>query len=223
MAIDTYRTGRAYTVAQAASLAGTSPRTIRAWLKGDDRPERRIKPVFGTVREDEELSFLELAEIVVAARFRAYGGKLQKVRDAHSYARARWPDLAYPFASLRLKILGAEIIHQFDEEYGGAALAISTGANQFAMPALVEEALDLFDFDIQDEMATRWFPAGRDVPVVLDPRFAGGRLAIVDRGVTVETISRRFHRARQSIRFIARDLQLTPHQVEEALKFAEAA
>jgi len=182
-----------------------------------------MEPVFGASRDTDALSFLELAEIIVASRFRSYGGKLQKVRDAHAYARKRWPDLAYPFASLRLKILGGEVIHEFDQEYGGKALAISMGGNQFALPALVEGAVELFDFDPQDEMAVRWFPAGRTVPIVVDPHFAGGRLAVVNRGITVSAISQRFHKGKQSIDFIARDLQLKRLDVEEALKWAEAA
>jgi uncharacterized protein (DUF433 family) len=222
MTLDLYRTGKSYTIREVAALTATSPQTIRSWLPGDDREHRRIKPVFGQPRESKELSFLELAELVVAAKFRAYGGKLQKIRDAHRYAGEHWPDLPYPFASLRLKILGGEVIHQFDLEYGGQALAISI-RDQFAIPSLVEDALDLFEFDEEDQMATRWFPAGRDVPIVLDPRFAGGRLAVASRGVTVETIGRRFHKGKQSIDFIARDLQLKRHEVEEALRLSEAA
>lgn len=223
MGLDNYRTGSSYTIAQAAALAGTSAQNVRRWLRGYEHENHRMEPLFGAAREAPMLSFLDLAEVVVAARFRAYGGKLQKVRDAHEYARRQWPDLAYPFASLRLKVMGGEIIHEFDEEYGGKPLAISLGGAQFAMPGLVQEALELFDFDEHDNMATRWFPAGRTVPIVIDPRFAGGRLAVVDRGVTVATIGLRFRKGKQSIDFIARDLQLTRHQVEEALKLADAA
>jgi len=128
-----------------------------------------MTPLFGPARGAKELSFLELAEVIVAARFRAFGGKLQKIRDAHTFARSRWADLPYPFASVRLKIPGGELIHEFDEEYGGQALAVSMGGTQFAIPSLVVEAVDLFEFDSSDRMATRWFPAGINVPVVLDP------------------------------------------------------
>ncbi len=41
--------------------------------------------------------------------------------------------------------------------------------------------------------------------------------------MTVATISARFHKGKQSIEFIARDLQLKKSEVEEALKLADAA
>lgn len=235
MALDLYRTGKAYTISEAAKLAETTPQTVRRWLKGYEHEAHRMESVFGERRESRPLSFLELAEIIVAARFRASGGRLQKVRDAHTFARERWPELPFPFASLRLKMLGGEMIHEFDEQYGGKSLAISTGnpatatgavqknGQQYAIPAMVEDAIELFDFDQQDEMAERWYPAGRNVPIVLDPRIAGGRLSILGRGVTVAAIIRRFCDGKQSIDFIARDLDLRRSQVEEALKFAEAA
>lgn len=223
MALDLYRTGKSYTIRDVALLADTTPQTVRRWLQGYENERGNMEPVFGQRRISPVLSFMELAEIVVAARFRSYGGTLQKVRDAHAYAREQWPELPYPFASLRLKMLGGEMIHQFDRTYGGEALAISLGSGQYTLPGLVGQALDLFDFDEADEMAIRWYPAGRDVPIILDPKMAGGRLSIVDRGVTVETIRRRFYKGRQSIHFIARDLDLSPAQVEEAIKFSEAA
>ena len=190
-----------------------------------------MEPVFGDLQPESAepllLSFLELAEIVVAVRFTGQGGKLLKVRDARSFARKEWPELPYPFASLRLKKLGGELIHEFDSDYGGKALAISIGRpgeEQWTLPNMAQEALDLFDYDEPgDEMAIRWYPAGRDVPIVVDPHFAGGRLTVVGRGVTVENIKARFFRYRQSIAYIANDLDLRRHDVEEILKLAEPA
>jgi uncharacterized protein (DUF433 family) len=72
-------------------------------------------------------------------------------------------------------------------------------------------------------LSERWFPAGRDVPVVVDPRFAGGQPTIWKRGVTVDTIARRFREGREKVASIARDLELRPRDVEEAIRFAKIA
>ena len=69
--LDRFRSGKAYTVAQAARLADTSPATVRRWLKGYSAPRHHMEPVFGAKPEDiNRLSFLELVELIVASRFR---------------------------------------------------------------------------------------------------------------------------------------------------------
>ena len=228
--LDSFRTGDAYTVRQAAIYVGTSPATIRRWLTGYDHQSRHMEPVFRdkarAAGEVPTLSFLDLAEIAVAVTFTQHGGKLEKVRAARRRALNDYPDLLYPFASLRLKQIGGEILHVVDEELGGKALALSLGGlegEQYVLPQFVAEALDLFDFDPLDQMATRWFPAGKDVPVVIDPRVAGGRLSVVGYGVTVETIHRRFFTANQEIQFIADDFELEPRTIEEIIRLAPAA
>ncbi len=228
--LDPFRTGKAYTIAQAARFAGTTSPTIRRWLMGYKNRDRQMQPVFSDKLDEDgstpRLSFLDLCEIVVAVRFRKFHGDLEKVRQARKRALSQWPELQYPFASLNLKIMGGEMLHVFDEEYGGKPLVISVGSpgeEQYTLPHMVEEALDLFHFDAEDRMAVRWFPAGRNSAVVVDPRFAGGRPTIQGRGVTVNGIYRRFKIGLEKQVAIARDLDITTDDVEEALRYAGVA
>jgi uncharacterized protein (DUF433 family) len=226
---DPFRTAPAYSISEAARYAGTTPATVRRWIKGYDSAMGHMEPVF----EDKDsadgstprLSFLDLAEIIVAVKFTQLGGKLDKVRFARGRAHQKWPALQYPFASLRMKAIGGELLHVVDEEYGGMALALSIGGphgDQYVLPNLVAEALDLFEFDKETELAIRWFPAGRDSAVVVDPRFAGGRPTIKGRGVTVDSIFRRWTKGGEKQRAIADDLELSVDEVEDALRFAAA-
>jgi len=228
--LDTYRTGKAYTVGEVAHLVKTSPSTVRRWIKGYvyDAQGRRMAPVFGEKDVGDGspplLSYLDLIEILVAVRFTQHGGKLEKVRAAREMAKKKWPDLRYPFASVRLKMAGGDLLHGFDEEYGGAPLSMTLGtpeAPQYALPHIVEGALELLDFE--GDLSVRWFPAGRDVPIVVDPRFAGGRPTIVKTGVTVDTIARRFVDGHEKMAYIARDLSIRTKDVEEAIRYAKAA
>lgn len=228
--IDRYRTGRAYTIREVAHLVSTTDSTVRRWIKGYTyEPQgRQMEPVFPEMDPRDGsaafLSYLHLIEILVAVRFTQYGGKLEKVRNARAFAAKKWPNVRYPFASLPLKMAGGELLHEFDEHYGESALAITLGtpeAPQYTLPHIVEEALDLQDFD--RDLSVRWFPAGRDVPIVVDPRFAAGRPTIWKTGVTVDTIARRFREGREKVASIARDLGINPRDVEEAIRYAQAA
>jgi uncharacterized protein (DUF433 family) len=187
-----------------------------------------MAPVFGEKGSESGaplLSYLDMIEILVAVRFTQYGGKLEKVRMARAFAAEQWPKLRYPFASLSLKMAGGEMLHDFEEKHGEAKLSISIGtpsARQNTLPVIVEDALDLQDFG-DDELSVRWYPAGREVPIVVDPRFGGGRPTIVRRGVTVDIIAKRFRDGRETVASIARDLKLRPRDVEEAIRYAKAA
>jgi uncharacterized protein (DUF433 family) len=226
--LDRYRTGRAYTIADVALLVGSTDATVRRWIKGYSAQGRRMAPVFGEKYTGDTsgvlLSYLDMIEILVAVRFTQHGGKLEKVRNARQFATKKWPKARYPFASLQLKMAGGEMLHDFDEANGGPALSITLGTPenpQYTLPHIVEEALALQDFE--QDFSVRWYPAGRDVPIVVDPRYAGGRPSILHRGVTVDTIARRFRLGHEKVASIARDLELAPAAVEEAIRYAPAA
>jgi uncharacterized protein (DUF433 family) len=188
-----------------------------------------MAPVFGGARRRSDeapkvVSFLELIEIVVVARFRKGSPghpavKLERLRRAHAYARERF-QLPYPFASLKLQEYGGHILHEFDvQEPGDTALALDMGG-QWVLPGLVRDELKHFEY--ANELVSRWYPAGPEIPVVVDPHIAAGRPTIAGSGVTLNTIRERFA-AGDSIAFIAEDFELEPSVIEKALQFATAA
>ena len=183
-----------------------------------------MAPVFGARSETESaagVSFLQLIEIVVVAQFRR--GKrsvqLDRLRRAHAFARERF-GLPYPFASLSLREFGGHVLHEFDEaDPDGPALALDIGG-QWVIPGFVTNTLARIDFSEVDRLAERWFPAGRDVPIVLDPRVGAGRLTVVGSGVTVDTIYGRFQ-AGESIELLADDYDLNEAAIQEAIRYAD--
>ena len=221
---DVLRYGKAYTVGQAARLAGVAPATVRRWLKGYEAPGRQMAPVFGAGGSPDGapgVSFLQLIEIVVVAQFRR--GKrpvqLDRLRRAHAFARERF-GLPYPFASLSLREFGGHVLHEFDEaDPHGPALALDIGG-QWAMPGVVSSLLECVDFSAVDHQAERWFPAGRDAPIVLDPRIGAGRLTVLGTGVTIDTIYQRFM-AGESIEQLADDYDLSAATIQEAIRYAD--
>jgi uncharacterized protein (DUF433 family) len=228
VSIDRFRAGKAYTVAQAARLADTSPATVRRWLKGYYSPRHRMKPVFGAKDQDaSRLSFLELVELIVASRFRKKtdshpGIALDKIRKAHTYARDRW-GLPYPFASLKLLDDGVHILREFDaKETGGPTLLALDKGGQWALPGAV---IDQFDNHLEfsgkpgDPFAVRWRPYGADVPIVLDPHVAGGQPTVAGRAITIETLRSR-RDGGESVQSLADDYELPVRVLEDVLERA---
>lgn len=222
--IDLFRRGKAYSVAQAGRLARTSAPNVRRWLLGYEAPGHRMEPVFGSKDPQASplaVSFLELTELIVVARFRQgeVSGrpiKLSRLRDAHEFAR-RELGLPYPFATLKLREFGGHILHTFETAHPGPGhLALDLHGN-YVLPHFVEEELDLFDFE--DEFASRWFPAGRERRIVVDPRLAGGQPTILGTGVTADIVRRRFE-AGEKMDTLADDFDLEIADVEEAIRFA---
>ena len=229
---DSFRTGKAYTVEQAAQLAGTTPATVRRWLLGYEAPGHRMAPVFGDRARQQVgdillVSFLELIEIVVISGFRRGTGgghpvSLERLRKAHEFARDCFK-LPFPFASLKLSESGGHVMHEFDERYPDRArLALDIGG-QWELPWPVRTDLEHVDFDRsagrRDPFALRWFPKGREIPIVVDPRIAAGRPTIYRRGITLETITLRWRHG-EPIKDIAQDYELEPDFVEEVLRLA---
>lgn len=218
-----WRTQPMYTIREAAHLARVAPATVRRWLHGytpdPRRPWRQSPPVFGDQVESLFVSFLQLVEIVIASDFRKVGHvKLDVVRAAHENGK-RETGIEYPFAHLQLESLGGHIIRWIREGDGAGARARAVDSpDQWALPGLVAERIRALDYE--RELAARWYPVGKDVPVVIDPLYSAGLPTIVGRGVTIGTIYRRW-RAGQLIEFIADDLRIASASVERVLQYAE--
>jgi len=180
-----------------------------------------MRPVFGkrekTKEAKVEVSFLQLAEIVVVSRFRKRRVKLERLRRAHQFAR-EFLHIEYPFAWLKLKTDGAHVLGVFQDREPGETLLALDKFGQWTLPGEVIQALELFEYE--EEFASRWYPIGRNVPIVIDPRFGAGKPTIPDRRLTIETIFKRW-KAGQTISFIASDFKLSRSLVETTLQYAD--
>ena len=219
-AVNGWRTDPMYTFSDAARLARVSPGTIRNWLFGYTAGERSVPPLF---RPDAEqgamVSFVQLVEIVVASRFRkAERKKIETVRRAYENARKIYK-LDYPFAHLRLSAIGGHIVHDLRGHSPSESLQALDVPEQRTLPGLVQEIHDQLDWD--QDLASRWYPVGKNIPIAVDPLVSAGMPTILGRGVTVRTIYRRWKDGHLSMDFIADDYQIERSQVEFACRYAE--
>lgn len=218
---DPFRTGRVYTIGEAARLADTHPTTARRWLQGIAVEGRvRSEPVFHRGATDKPwVSFLELAELVIVARYRKENVPLKTLRRAHRYASEKW-DTEYPFAHLKMARMGRHVLCEFREAHPTKAnLTVLDQDGQYVLPGIVADEYLHFDFDDTDQLAIRWYPYGRDVPIVVDPHFGAGRPTVPGRGVRIETLKQR-NKAGQDPESLAVDFLLDIQTVKMVLEHA---
>lgn len=135
------------------------------------------------------------------------------------HARKRW-QVEYPLAERRLQLLGGRVLDD-----PGLAIDLDWPSSQPALPMLAAFATEVFEYDTLEEphhdaaWATRFYPAGPQGPLMVDPQFASGAVTFVNRGVTLETVIGR-RKAGEPVDFIADDLRLVPSGVQDALQFA---
>lgn len=213
-----WRTEPLYAISEVAHLTHVSHQTIRNWLYGYEVKYRKVLPILGKHDKAPQVSFLQLAELLIASGFRKNSIPLERIRDAHDFAQSQW-GIEYPFASLKLEPLGGHILHAYDEKYPGLSLAtLDTKLQQWTLPGLVIDTIHSFDYEL--ELVARWYPKGKEVPIVVDPQISAGLPTIKNRRVTVETIRKRF-KAKYSPPFIASDLKLKQSEVLDALRWAD--
>lgn len=228
---DGWRTQPMYTISEAARLAHVSSSTVRRWLFGY-RPDKRfpqfvVPPVLGDAEVSPYVSFLQLVELVVASEFRRVSRvKLDVVAQAHTNLRNE-TDIPYPFAHEELELLGGHVIRWLHRNGGTEVESVDT-PQQAAMSSLVERRIHesaerhVRTLEFIRQLASRWYPVGKQVPIVVDPLFSSGIPTIDGRGVTVGAIYRRWKAdPHDNIRFIADDLQLDAQLVEQVLKYAD--
>lgn len=216
------RTAPLYSPAEAARLAGTTPATVLRWFCGSETSPALFSDRQRQSLETFHLSFLELVEAIVARRFRQHGVSVEQLQQSRESARKHW-QVEYPFAERRLKLLGGRVLAP-----EGAAIDIEWPSTQPALPKLAKLATQVFDYEELDQgdaraaWVQRFFPAGESAPLVIDPRFAGGSVTFLNRGLLLDTVVQRWQ-AEESIAFIAADFGLEEASVEAALRYALAA
>ncbi len=157
---------------------------------------------------------------MVAGRLRKSGKRVsfQKVRIAYTNAQQEWA-IEYPFAHMKLEALGGHIVHFLSSGGSVDSFPALDTPGQSTLPGLLRsETVDQIEYD--DKLAARWFPVGKTVPIVVDPRLSAGLPVIKGRGVTVQAIHKRF-KSGLRINFIAKDFEMDTALIETALQYAD--
>ena len=212
----------------AARLVGLSTDRVRRWLHGYSRtyPIRsgevrtsRKKPV---VRRDGAesstfASFLDVVDLLFVKRFLDYGIPLQRLRKALDEAASILH--GHHFAQRSFFTDGRSIYLQIKSAPNADALLELLSNGQWVIAPVIRSVAHQIDFHDQSGLAERWFPLGRDKPVVIDPEIAFGAPSILGRGIKTANVYDFFRAEGEHLDSVSSWLKLSSLEVQAAVEF----
>jgi len=178
-----------YSFPRASQLTGVPAQSLRRWASGRPGKPASItsQPLVGLdlpdIDSERALSFLNLVELKLIGEFRHLGLPLQYIRRVVDVLEDFY-NWRHPLACRRLLTDGHSVFAEIDERGEFACIEI---AGKRPGHLVLEEVIRPFfrDIEFYDEtdLARRWFPAGIDGRIVIDPAVALGEPTIADYGV----------------------------------------
>jgi len=199
----------AYQIAEAATYAQISPKTVAAWHKQEASLLKQRE-------QRAALSYLQLIEVAVVAAFRRAGVPMPRIRKARAWA-AHQLKSEFPFAEYKFKENAKHLYldsQQIDDL--NANTVVQTDAGGQLEWASVIGRLKEFEYEDHHGIALRWRVAGENSPIVIDPRISFGAPSVL--GIPTWILRGRFD-AGESDSDIAEDFGIKKEDVREALKF----
>jgi uncharacterized protein (DUF433 family) len=164
------------------------------------------------------LSFLELMELRVVKALIDRGVSLQHVRRAAQLAARRF-NTRHPFASQRVFTDGRNVFSAVSHEVHAPNVVkwTDTEIEQVIAGPVFDQFLSEIEFDPTTSLAQRWWPLGREVPIVLDPSISFGAPIIVGTGLRTATLARLAREG--SVRDAALAFEVDVSQAQAAMDF----
>ena len=210
-----------YTPAEAARLIRVPLSTLQRWLRGYKVEDREYDPLWPLQVDlgDERtyLSFLDLVQARVALAFINAGLSAQKVRRAIKQGR-KILNSDYPFASARFRTDGKTVVLQVLTPGEDDRLIDLFKDDQYVMKHIVEPSLKGLEFD--KDLAVRWWPAGKDDRIVVDPHRQFGQPIDAETGVPTSVLAAAA-KAEGSAEKAARAYRVPAAAVRRAVRFEQ--
>jgi len=215
-----------YTVPEAARLTGIAQGRLRRWLRGYtyaagegqavSQPvwRRQLPEIDGTLG----LGFLDLMEARFVDAFRKAAVPWRVIRLGAERARELCRT-DHPFSSQRFRTDGRTIFAEIVDQAREPAL-LDLVKNQFAFARIIGPSLYAgIEFSNRD-MPVRWWPLGRNTPVVVDPARSFGQPIVSTAGIPTAVLADAVA-AEGSVAKAARLFRMSPQAVNAALRFEQ--
>lgn len=215
-----------YEPAEVGRLVGLTPSRVRRWLfgyqyrVGAEKREKKQVPVIrrrGSERS-RYASFLDLIELLSVKSFLDKGLSLQRVRRACNET-ASVLKVDHPFARRRFFTSGREIYLEVRENRSASNLLQLLSGGQWVIEPIIREFAEQIDFDLDTDLASKWWPLGKDAFVVLDPLVSFGAPSIVGKGVKSANVYDLFRAERGNEDVVGGWMKLTTAEVQAAVRF----
>jgi uncharacterized protein (DUF433 family) len=210
-----------YSFKRASHVMRVHPNTVRWWFyrqRGEARG--RAQGLVPAHRKGDPLSYYELVEAAFVSAFRKAGVKPRAIRAARKYL-VRHFGTNHPFSTVDLQTDGVRIFHDLEGEVPGLEGLVKVEASMQGQERVIDPISDLlyqFDYDQVLELTVRWFPRGKEVPIVVDPRIRFGDATLFGTGVSTWAIWER-HQGGESVDDLADDYEISPALIERAIEF----
>ena len=205
-----------YSYAEADRLAGVSRGTARRWLSGyayrdaDGHPVE-VPPITPGSAATGAVSFLDVVEIVAIGRLKQAGFSTRAIRQIVRNCQEILM-VQRPLTALKFKIGGREVF----VDQGDVLVEVGRRKRMQAWNEVLAPFLASLDYT--EDVASRWWPLGRDIPIVVYPNDGHGLPVVAGSGVRTEIIRERAE-AGDLVQQIASDFNLDCTEVERALQF----
>jgi uncharacterized protein (DUF433 family) len=202
-----------YRIREAARYADISSQTVAGWHKPANSNQK------GTLSAKDKgaaLSYLQLIEVAVVAKFRKAGISLAKIHAAREYV-SKQLESENPFAEYRFMTDGRDLWMHYAEFEAGAGdkkLLVASQKGQLAWSDIIGR-LKEFEYE-KDGLAIRWHVAGEGSGIVIDPRVQFGAPAI--EGVPTWVFKGRWE-AGEDLADIADDFSVSETAILKGLRF----
>lgn len=178
-----------YTPAEASRLLGVPSRKISRWLKGHEvkgrHYERLWRPQVDIGDERVYLGFRDLMEMRTAFAFMQAGVSAIMIRKAIEEAKKYVAD-ERPLSTTKFQTDGRSIFLEIADENDDPKL-LDLFKRQYAFKRIVDQSLKGVEFD--GIAPSRWWPASKQMKIVVDPQRSFGQPIDTESGVPTAVLA----------------------------------
>jgi uncharacterized protein (DUF433 family) len=220
----TYLNTGIYSIPEASRLTGVSKGRIGRWLRGyhSGLRGRNYPPLWSSqlpcIENTVALGFLDLIEIKWVNAFLKAGVSWSTIHKVREKAQELYTDTAHPFCTKQFVTDGRQILRDLFEETGEESLH-EIATDQIVFAEITKPFLKELDFE--DGEFLRWWPLGKDRPIVVDPRKNFGQPTIAKEGIPTQNLARSY-KANGSFEEVARWYETSAEFVKEAVDYEQS-